>query len=68
MLGLFKRHPATKNQTYRSHFKFAFLTGAKLGIASVFFLTHAILPFVPIPRKFNCHDLVHALVKCERGT
>lgn len=66
MLQLFKAHPAEKNQSYRSHFKFAFSTGVRLGIASVFFLIHAIFPFIPVPKNFNCHDLIHALVECER--
>jgi hypothetical protein len=66
MLQLFRAHPAEKNQTFCSHFKFAFLMGLRLGAASIFFLTHAFLPFIPVPKNFNCHDLIHALVECER--
>ena len=66
MVNPFTKHPAAKNQTYYKHFKFAFLTGLRLGIASAFFILHAILPFVPIPRQYNCHDLIHSLLECER--
>jgi len=37
--------------------------GIRLFISSVFFIVHSVFPFVSIPARYNCHDMVHALVE-----
>jgi hypothetical protein len=64
MFKCFKEHPLVRGKTYFSHLSLAFRTGVRLVISGVFFMVHAVFPFIPIPRKYNCHDMVHALIKC----
>jgi len=63
MLNIFSKHPNKKNMSYWQHLKRAFLMGIRLFASSVFFIVHSIFPFVPIPARYNCHDMVHALVE-----
>ena len=46
-------HLKKRNVTYVEHFKFAFSTGIRMLISSVFFLIHGIIPIVQIPLPFN---------------
>ena len=36
--------------------------GFRLLISGSLFIIHSIFPFIPIPEKFNCHEMVHAFV------
>lgn len=46
MLNLFTKHPHSINETYWQHFGFAVLSGARMVIAGLICITHAIFPFV----------------------
>ena len=61
MFKIFTDHPKTKNQSYFTHLRVAGFMGIRLTISAACFLVHAVFPFVPIPKRFNCHDMVHAL-------
>lgn len=61
MFKLFTSHPKSRDQSYFTHLKFASLMGLRLAASAVCFLVHAVFPFIPIPERFNCHDMVHAL-------
>jgi membrane glycosyltransferase len=63
MFGIFTKHPKTKNLSYWQHLTRALLMGAKLLISGACFILHAVFPFIPIPKKYNCHDMVHSLVE-----
>ena len=52
--------------SYFTHFKYPFFTGLRLMVSSVFFIIHAFFPFIPIPKRYNCHDTIHALIRCAR--
>jgi hypothetical protein len=62
MLNPFLKHPAEKGLGYFSHFKKAFKMGFRLLISGSLFIIHSIFPFIPIPKKYNCHEMVHAFV------
>jgi hypothetical protein len=47
------RHLQENNETYLSHFKFAFAVGATLIFRGTIFLFHAIMPFTDVPERFN---------------
>jgi len=45
-------------ESWWQHFRFAIGIACKLMIASVFWMAHALLPFVPLPVKLNLDSLV----------
>ena len=65
---MFTKHPNAKGLTYIQHAKRAGLMGIRLLLSAMFFIVHSLFPFIPIPRKLNCHDMVHALVNVARWT
>jgi hypothetical protein len=62
----FSKHPNKKGMSYLRHFKNAFLMGIRLFVSSIFFITHSVFPFIKIPPRYNCHDMIHALVNVAR--
>ena len=60
------KHPYKNNETYWSHFKFAITVGVTLGISSVAFVLHAIIPLGMIPKKLNLTELSKKIyIWCE---
>lgn len=57
------KHLQENNETYLSHFKFAFSIGTALIFRGTIFLFHAIIPITDVPERFNleatCKKLKH---------
>ena len=54
MYNPFTKHPReTVGETWWEHFKFSAGIGIRLLFTSLYFLTHAIFPFIEVHKKYN---------------
>ncbi len=53
MISLFTSHPRSKGVSYIEHAKCAAAIGTKLSISGVYFLVHALFPFISIKASYN---------------
>ena len=56
-MKFFADHPTDQGETYIQHMKFAFSLASRMGISSVFFLTHGFFPFIEIPSFYNLESM-----------
>jgi hypothetical protein len=47
------KHLKENNETYLSHLMFAAQMSTHLYVRSIFFMIHAIFPFIDVPEDFN---------------
>jgi len=57
----FTAHPKIYGESYTQHGWFALAIGAHLALSATCFLAHAVLPMVPIPRRYNLTAMVSYL-------
>jgi len=69
MINIFTKHPKDNDHDgYFSHLRFAFSIGARLLVASAFFLVHSFLPFIPVPKFLNLERTTQFLIIKNHGT
>lgn len=69
MHNLFTKHAKENGHTgYFSHFAFAISISFRLLVSSLVFLTHALLPFIPLPKFLNLEMTIQYLIKKNLDT
>ena len=69
MSNLFTKHAKENGHNgYFSHFAFAFPISIRTGVASFVFATHALLPFIPLPKFLNLEMTIQYLIKKNLDT
>lgn len=66
-INFFVAHPHSQGHTYVSHLLFATEIAGRLSISALFFLFHALVPAVAIPRRFNLSDISAFLVQKDEN-
>jgi hypothetical protein len=61
-------HLSDNNETYLSHLLFAGTAGIHFTVAGVMFLVHAVLPFVPVPTRFNIEGMRDKVERWDEHT
>ena len=60
------KHLKENNETYLSHLTFAAKMSIHLFIRSVFFMFHAIFPFIDVPESFNLNNTCKLITKWDK--
>ena len=68
MWNFLTKHLRENKETYFSHFRFALKMFFGLFSRSMFFLIHAVFPFIPIPEKKNINGTLKWISKAKDYT
>jgi len=65
----FTEHPNSVNQTYLQHLQFALSAAIRFLISAMFFIAHAVFPFLKIPKPFDLVSISEwlNLIRKDRG-
>ena len=59
------KHLKQNNESYVTHFIFAWRAAFYMSISSCFLLIHGLLPIIPVPRLFNIESMARKMRKWD---